>query len=187
MDRILFLDVDGVLNPFRARTNLHGDWRKHSFDNGGRYWASAHLGTWMRTLQAQGVTIVWATTWVHHLEDLARYAELMGAPAGLDRIRFEPAASAASANESGKRAGVDDWLVAHSPLRDRRLVVWVDDDIGPQDRSFACQEGIVVFRPHPASGLAPAGLRRAITETLRCTPESKAQPGESTEIGGATL
>lgn len=167
MNRLLFLDIDGVLNPFLARTNLHGDWRKAEFADGGRYWVSPRLGAWLRKLLEEGTRLVWATTWVNDPDDLERYAELIGLPVGLDRIRFEPSGAMRLRSESGKAEGIAEWLDAHSTDANRRTVVWADDDIGPLDRAFALEHSITTVCPHPASGLADRKLRMSIEEALR--------------------
>lgn len=169
MDRLLFLDVDGVLNPFRARHNLHADWRKRRLwddePERSKYWVSAELGRWLHTVHVDGVRIVWATTWVNYPEDLERYAEIIGAPAALERIRFDKTADF-DLRESGKRPGIAEWLAANSPDPDARRVVWVDDCLGDNDRRFAGEEGIVTVRPNPASGLADRKLRTLIEARL---------------------
>ena len=169
VDRLLFLDVDGVLNPFRARHNLHADWRKRRLWDDelerSKYWVSAELGRWLHTVHDHGVRIVWATTWVNYPDDLERYAEIIGAPAALERIRFDKTADF-DLRESGKRPGIAEWLAAHSPDPDDRRVVWVDDCLGDNDRRFAGEEGIVTVRPNPASGLADRKLRTLIEARL---------------------
>lgn len=169
MDLLVFLDVDGVLNPFRARHNPHGDWRKRRLWEDelerSKYWVSAELGRWLHTLHDRGVRIVWATTWVNYPDELERYAEIIGAPAALDRIRFDKNDDF-DLRESGKRPGIAEWLTAHSPDPDARRVVWVDDCIGDNDRRFASDQGILTVRPNPASGLADRKLRALIEDRL---------------------
>jgi hypothetical protein len=126
---VLYLDVDGVLNPWLARS-APSSWKRHW-----RTVTSPHSGmqVWVNWAQAAelvalGVEIVWATTWVNDPVDLEWLAGECGLPAGLERISFDPDVDT---DNCGKRPGI----MAHLG-ESRRPVVWIDDDLGPQDLAW---------------------------------------------------
>jgi hypothetical protein len=148
----LFLDVDGILNPF-LREGLRGDWRLVSI---GRYdvWQSEQLSAWLNDLLDQDVQIVWATTWVESPEMLAELAEAWHLPTDLPRIHgVEWPSLGDRRNESGKQRGVAAWLAEHDVDTSVTPVVWVDDDLGPKDQRWAAGAGVTCVKVNPWLGL----------------------------------
>jgi hypothetical protein len=84
---IIFLDLDGVLNPFAAPTCPSGYQERVFFDGEPpeRY-CPAH-GDWIRELAAVG-EVWWATGWGQHANDL--YLPLLGVVEPLPVVRFPP-------------------------------------------------------------------------------------------------
>jgi hypothetical protein len=158
----LFLDIDGVLNP--EAVVLPGDWRQVQVD---RYWVwtSARLGRWLNDLIDRGVQIVWATTWVENPRALAALAGAFDLPLDLPRIdRLEWLDD--DAWDNGKRPGVQRWLAEHGVDPNATPVVWVDDDLGPNDLRWAADAGIRALKIPSTYGLADPGQRSRIESAL---------------------
>lgn len=154
---ILFLDVDGVLNPFRAnRPNKHWpDYRKHTVrvpdGRSYRMWFSPELGQRLTGLAAHlDVKVVWATSWAPWVE--SHVVPLAHLPSGLAVLPY-PDSARDDRSDTGKLAEV-------AAYAGRRPAIWVDDDIGPNDRAWA--EGrsapTLVLRPLPTVGLRSVDL-----------------------------
>lgn len=171
-NRHLLLDVDGVLNPYRARNNLHGDWRKRRVGDI-RIWTSPFIGRWLVDLTRHGVGIVWATTWVNHPVELDQLEDAFGLPGGWHRLTLA-AADLAEDGESGKRPGVTAFL---DTVAADAHVVWVDDELGTRDMVFAAANTITAVRPDAASGLASARVRQDIVAGLHLDPAISGQLG----------
>lgn len=165
---VLYLDVDGVLNPFRSKgPHKHWpDYTKHTVTvpNGRSYrmWFSRSLG---RLLTEQchddGIEIVWATSWAAHVDTLI--ADLANIPTGLRVLHYPD-----SAEDDHRNTGKVDQVAADAGTRP---VIWIDDYLGPDDRSWADTrpEPTLLIRPSPSTGLRPVDLEtiRAWTGTLQ--------------------
>jgi hypothetical protein len=160
MERHLLLDIDGVLNPWRAR-HLHGDWSKRNVGNI-KVWRSLWMGRWLCDLEQHDVTVTWATTWVHHPAELEQLESMFGLPGTWPRLDIDPV-DLREPGESGKRNAVAAKLASTS--RNAR-VVWVDDELGPRDLAFAAEHNITAVRPDPGAGLAAAVMRQRIVAGL---------------------
>jgi len=165
---ILFLDIDGVLNPWRSMNKLRGDWRKHQvFDDVGgsvRVWASENIGRYLNDLRANGVTIVWATSWIHFPAPLRRYAALFDLPPDLDQISYERITP--TPQVCGKLPGVAGWLDDRSVDTSVVPVGWLDDDLGTIDKEFALERGILAIKTNPAGGLNDTNIRERLVAHL---------------------
>jgi len=161
----LFLDIDGVLNP--DSWALGGDWQQRSF-GGFHVWTSAELGSWITGLIKQGVTVVWATTWIRTPALLDELAEAFGLPPGLDRIDRLEWNDDGVFDESGKRPGLLRWLDEHGIDPLAKPVVWADDCLGPMDLLVADALGIHAQRIPSAFGLRDLDQRAAIDSALGC-------------------
>jgi hypothetical protein len=168
----LYLDIDGVCNPFNDPSNLlkltpGWDWHGTAIGAFGVY-ACPQLGEWLRSLD---VTIVWATTWCATPEALTAYADTMGLPHD-QRLDLPPPPDhdeddvdwpnddtfADEDDTCGKREGMKLWVADHPD----HAGVWVDDMMTRQDASWADQHGIIAVQAHGARGLASPKLRDAI-------------------------
>lgn len=166
---LLFLDVDGVLNPWQASSGLHGDWRKVQLPSG-RFWMSEALGCWLCGLvRRTGMRVVWATSWVAERDELDLYAEAMGLPTGWEQIGYDPD-SDTDRDNCGKLPAIRAWLDGHGLEPSAVPVVWLDDALGRADHEFAREHGWFAFAPSPASGLQNPRLRARVEEYLldRC-------------------
>lgn len=147
MTPVLFLDVDGVLNPLttsRPKQYGRGLWTREQCPGSHlRLWLNPALGA---ALLGLGVDIVWATTWCGFPDDLEWVASRSGLPAGLPRITLDPD-DADDFRNCGKRRGVAAWLAGAE-----RPVVWVDDDLGPGDREWASNRPGRTLLVKPLSG-----------------------------------
>jgi len=138
----VFLDVDGIINPYaRKLPGLEG-WETYVID---RYevWYSDYLRNWLHNLIDNNVQIVWATTWVEHPANLFDLALLWELPTDLpciDGLAWDDLAERRF--DCGKRTGVDRWLTENNVDTTVTPVAWVDDMIGPGDLAFAQARGI---------------------------------------------
>lgn len=158
--RFLFLDIDGVINPFDEHdpTRLGTDWTRPVI-GGYSVWVSPSLGNWLNHLIADGIDIVWATTWIRHPDHLAEYATALGLPTDLARIGYLRADGA----NCGKRPAIEDFLAA---IDEPWTAAWVDDDHGLGDHKWATTAGVATFTPDPRFGLSGQRIRREIAEHL---------------------
>lgn len=172
---LLFLDVDGVLNPVRPRAEA--GFRTHSL-LGTRVLLSRAHGRWLREL-ADVYDLVWATTWEQYANELI--CPLLGLPAlpVVPLTAPEPVAACAMAGGSGRSwswsGGYDDadalaedgdW---HPILRfaDDRPFAWLDDVIPTRLlQSCARREDRLLVPVDPGEGLR----RREVDILLRRPP-----------------
>ena len=157
--RHLFLDVDGVLNPDTSM--LSGDWRPQEI---GEFliWTSVSLGRWLGELLADGVQIVWATTWINAPADLDEVAFAFGLPANLPRIDRLEYPTAESWLDCGKRPGIERWLDGHGVDPRFNPVAWADDCLGPGDLRWARRRGVHAIDVPASTGLDDPAQRLRI-------------------------
>ncbi|WP_236655523.1 HAD domain-containing protein [Streptacidiphilus carbonis] len=141
---LLYLDVDGVLNPVCPRPE--GDFTIYRIQ-GSTVLISARHGTWLREL-AEVYQLVWASTW-------EAYANLCIAPLlHLPELPFVPV---------GRRAG-GDWLpiVRHAA---GRPFAWVDDLI-PEAvlRDSRARADRLLLPVDPGQGLRRSHVDRLLRE-----------------------
>lgn len=157
---VLYLDVDGVLNPWRSKgPHKHwADYTKQPVDLPDdpltyRLWVSRQLPRALLNLcDCHNIEIVWATSWADHI---AVIEDLYGIPAG------HPVLPCPEITDSFTSTGKVDLVAAHAG--DSRPVIWVDDCLGPDDKTWARGRpaATLLIRPNPA-----VGLRRADLDTI---------------------
>jgi hypothetical protein len=150
---LLLIDVDGVLNPFAARSCPAG-FTEHKLAGYKVRLNPAH-GAALTALHDEGLyELVWATTWEAQADSLI--AARVGLPRGLPVIVFP------------KDDDYEGWtwkLPAVRAYAADRPLAWLDDDLGrdaeawARDRSAA---GIttVLIGPNPGTGLVAAHFER---------------------------
>ena len=150
-DPVLFLDIDGVLNPEDddgLPDAWPGSWECMHSPSGARVWLSSTQAAALRRLP---VEIVWATTWCHSPEDLEWLAEELGFPYAMPRLDWRPYEDP-DPQSCGKRPGIERFLAGTT-----RSAVWLDDQIGPADLAFVEQRRQVApmaaFVPDPRQGV----------------------------------
>lgn len=159
MSAYLFIDVDGVLNPdTKWATRLDSTFIQRHI---GQYhvWVSRYQSEWLLSLLDQGVTIVWATTWVNDEVMLATLADHLNLPSDLPRIYgidYE------DIRNCGKRAGVEKWLEENEVDPHKSPCVWVDDLLGDDDRAWAWRRSIFPVTVDDRIGLADRRIIRTI-------------------------
>ncbi|WP_328328147.1 HAD domain-containing protein [Kribbella sp. NBC_00382] len=150
----LLLDVDGPLNPYRAKTVPPG-YRLEEIVEGEKTWKlllNQQHGAELTAL-TDLFELVWATTWEHGANRLI--APRIGLPSDLPVIVWPPGARAGAerSRRSWKTPHVARWVGG-------RPFVWIDDEINRYDRMFLeSTPGISAFHLHRVEancGLAPA-------------------------------
>ena len=164
----LFLDVDGVLNPFThvrlVRPDLPApDWELRRI-NGYRVWVGHPVSDWLNGLLSDGIQIVWATTWVTVEPALRELAENWNLPTDLPRI--DGIDQSERYVNSGKRPGVERWLLEHEVDPAATPVVWLDDDLGAGDKRYAQARGITPVAIDPEVGLSAPRWRAVVEDAL---------------------
>ena len=151
---VLFLDVDGVLNPDDGEglpTSWPGSWQIMGSPSGARVRLSSEQAAALRRLR---VEIVWATSWCHSPDDLEWLAEELGFAYGMPRLDWRPYEDM-GAQSCGKRPGVERFLAGTN-----RPAIWVDDQLGPDDLAFVERRRIVApmeaFAPNSQHGIDEA-------------------------------
>jgi hypothetical protein len=163
MTGYLFLDVDGVINPYQAKS-LKGDWTISQID---RYdvWTSRNFGAWLTSLVDRGITIVWATTWVEDDDMRAELCQHFGISIDwpkIDRLEWLKM----SDQNCGKRPGIIRFLAEHGIDPQVTPCVWVDDMLGQEDRRWSIRHGVTTLRPRPTEGIVSNGSRAVIEDAL---------------------
>lgn len=150
-DPVLFLDVDGVLNPEDddgLPDAWPNSWQCMRSPSGARVWLSSTQAAALRRLP---VEIVWATTWCHSPDDLEWLAEQLGFAYGMPRLDWRPYEEQ-DPHSCGKRPAIERFLAGT-----KRLAVWLDDQVGPADLAFVEQRRhvapIAAFVPDPRQGV----------------------------------
>ncbi|GAB2672404.1 hypothetical protein GCM10009743_55870 [Kribbella swartbergensis] len=124
----LLLDIDGPLNPYRAKVIPPG-YQRHEIVEGDKTWIvllNQQHGVRLNLL-AETFDLVWATSWEHGANRLL--APLLGLPE-LPVISWPPRESVARVRRgSWKTPYVAEWV-------GDRPFVWVDDEVNRHDRFF---------------------------------------------------
>ncbi|GAB2595308.1 HAD domain-containing protein [Kribbella endophytica] len=139
----LLLDVDGPLNPHRAKTIPEG-YALHDIHEGERTWTlllSQQHGIELNAL-ATSYELAWATSWEHGANRLI--APRLGLPE-LPVIIWPPGPRRRTDQISWKSRHVADWV------GDRRFA-WVDDEVNRFDQAYLQPQGLV-HRVDPSRGL----------------------------------
>jgi hypothetical protein len=169
----VFLDVDGILNPFLRELNLDG-WKLTEIE-GFWVWTSKTVGEWFQSLVESGVQIVWATTWINSPAGLRKLECKWGLPANLPTIdRLERQPTYLDRTSCGKRPGIIRWMNAHNINTDTVPTVWVDDDLGPVDLDWAEARGVKTVKVPSLRGLSDPAQLRAIEDALGVRVEAVA-------------
>lgn len=141
MRNIIYLDFDGVLNPWLANNpQKHwADYRKQQVnvqlagDNfptqDVKVWYSLELGKALRDLMDKGIEIVWASTWCANNQANKVLAPLFNLP-DLRTLPFNPWGDR-EFGECGKLP-----VVAHDAEQEPTKFIWIDDDLGRIDYAF---------------------------------------------------
>lgn len=154
MKNIIYLDVDGVLNPCKGKNPLKHwkDYRKYQTnpETTLKIWLSKELGEQLKRLPAE---LVWATTWEHYANEWI--SPILGLPE-LRVLPFLPDRKDVIKN-SGKRT------VVSSDSKDN-AIVWIDDCLGPDDFAWINDRSLsyptLGVKPKPSVGLTKTHLNQ---------------------------
>lgn len=154
MRKFLFLDLDGVLNPFRSASPpayFKAYWEKITIPNSSyKVWVNPTLGRQLtQTCAELGVELVWATTWVDNPPNLEFYASRCTLPANLARIS-QTEEFLFDQTTCGKRPGVEGFLRPHPDA----AMFWLDDNLGSHDLAWVASRA--TRSPSAASLVDPA-------------------------------
>jgi hypothetical protein len=130
-------------------------------------WGGEPVLAWLNDLPAQGIQIVWATTWITNDEMLDELATHWQLPLDLPRIShiaWDPADR--FRQDCGKRPGVSEYIETHHIDPTVTPVAWVDDQIGPGDTCHAKATGIHTVRVEPSVGLSGDKWREQVERIL---------------------
>lgn len=164
MNGYMFLDVDGVINPYKSLSAPGRDWKVVRID-GFAVWTSKHFGRWLTSLVDRGVTIVWASTWVAHDQIRGELCEHFGIACDWPKIdRLERNPEDAELNDCGKRPGIIRFLAEHNIDPQVIPCVWIDDQLGAGDRRWGIANNFCMFRPRPTHGIAEVAVRNMIED-----------------------
>lgn len=168
----VFLDVDGIINPFRRNLDLDG-WKLANIE-GYEVWTSKPVSAWFQSLVESGVQIVWATTWIKMPSGLRKIERKWGLPElpAIDKLEWVPGKD--QQTSCGKRNGIIRWLRDNKVNTDVVPTVWVDDDLGPIDIQWADARGVKWVSPASAMGLADPNQLRLIEQALGIMVEAVA-------------
>jgi HAD domain in Swiss Army Knife RNA repair proteins len=163
IDAVIFLDVDGVLNPqihWDAMSGLPGPELRLQ---------EAHLAL-AQELSTLG-RIAWVSTW--SVEQTFALGSAIGLPADTPTVSFsEPPADRSNiATPTWKLPFVERWLSRQERIEERsyQAVVWIDDDLhGDADKWANASSALtLLIRTDPDTGLTESGVarvRRFLTE-----------------------
>ena len=161
----LYLDVDGVVNPYVAPGELPETWP--DFREG---FAGHRVAVWSPTMLAAigrlPVEVVWTTTWGSSVE------EALGSHLGVDTIRRALDLHAVGLGSAGAKpmAIVQDLMARPSPF------IWIDDDaITPAatDQLTRLGHPMLTISPDPRTGLEPGHLERIAAFIADAAPSSR--------------
>lgn len=160
----LFIDIDGVLNPY-TDADLGHDWSVEQLDG---YDLQINPTFGVRLGALPGVQVVWATTWIRVPASLERAASAYGFRPRLPRIKRELISWQGWADtECGKRDGLIAYLDGHDIDPAVTPVVWVDDMLGRGDLLWAAARGVHAIKTDDRVGLSDERVVRRILESLR--------------------
>lgn len=172
---LLFLDLDGVLNPYRsaaAPRYLNKSWERIQLpDSSYKVWVNSDLGATLRRLaETFDLQIVWATTWVDYPDRLEWYAAKASLPPNLPRIR-QLVEFAFDHTTCGKLPGVSAFADSHATSP----AAWVDDALGSADLAWVAKRSVRV--PTTATKIDPStGLTGSNIEELHRFFERTTRP-----------
>jgi hypothetical protein len=148
----LLLDIDGPLNPYRAKVVPPG-YDFHEFQEGDKTWKlllNQQHGIELNAL-AEIFELAWATSWEHGANRLI--APRLGLPSDLAVIVWPPDPRQPPRKGSWKTPHIAAWV-------GDRPFVWIDDEVNRYDRFFLeAVEGIgphLLHRVEPNIGLSSA-------------------------------
>lgn len=162
---ILYLDVDGVLNPFKAKpTRRPEGYTTHRLVPTGwnprkplRVWLNPEHGKILNALSALYFDIVWATTWKREADLIA---DILGLPAGLPYVEI----GEHPANVNGRIRADDGELLFYktAPILEHaagRRFAWCDDLSTDTDRAWVAgrhDRKSLLLTVDPAVGITDA-------------------------------
>ncbi|WP_079176259.1 hypothetical protein [Actinacidiphila rubida] len=145
MEPVLFVDVDGPLNPYAAKPQRRPDGYvtiRVPWEAGAGVYASRMLRVWLNPahgagLLALGYELCWATTW---MDQANRW---IGPVLGLPELPFVDFGNDLFAERPDGVHWKTERVVAYAA---GRPFAWIDDELGPPDHAF-------VAAAHPAPAL----------------------------------
>ncbi len=147
---VIYLDIDGVLNPYNA-VNPHREFKSYERHHFGEFdvWLTPEIGPMLLALD---VEVVWATTWQSQANELI--ATHVGLPPSLRWLRvFDYLLR--DRKSCGKLGAVADDC-------GDRVVVWIDDDLGSTDKAWAKarKEPTLLIKPRSSTGLRRKDIKK---------------------------
>lgn len=163
---ILFLDIDGVFNPFASNGNpkpFREGWHKVSVpcqDNTSPFGQASSIRVWANKIQAKAlldlcqkydIEIIWATTWVNYPEMLSFYSQYLEMPSDLKAID--------ETYSKRKFDRVKDHILS-DPQNLNRPIIWIDDDLWSDEMNdpILQNHSVYYYRPAASTGITENAL-----------------------------
>ena len=159
MDAVIFLDIEGVLNP-----QVH--WGGSSSQAGPVLGLTEARLTLTRELITLG-RVVWASTWP--MDQKASLVTAIGLPSDTPSVSFTETdtESATMTTSTWKLPFIERWLRRQEHIYERyyHAVVWIDDDLHSDAEvwAHASSSPTLLIRTDPAVGLTDSGVARVRT------------------------
>ena len=156
MDAVIFLDIDGVLNP-----QVHWD-GVHSSSGPTLRLTESRLAL-VQELDTLG-RVVWASTW--SMDQMVILAATIGFPPDTPSVNFVEtrAESLAAATPTWKLPFVERWIRRQERMQERsyQAIVWIDDDLHRDAERWAgaSSSPTLLICTDPATGLTSSGVAR---------------------------
>jgi len=156
MDTVIFLDIDGVLNP-----QVH--WDGINGLSGPILRLTESRLALVQELDTLG-RVVWASTW--SMDQTVLLATTIGFPPDTPSVSFVETHtdSLAAAMPTWKLPFVERWLRRQERIQERsyQAIVWIDDDLHRDAERWAGAQSLptLLIRTDPATGLTSSGVAR---------------------------
>lgn len=172
MSKYLFLDIDGVINPFKRlptdnsiTVDFGVGFGKHIIV------VSPAIQKVLHSLIDEEFQIVWATTWCHgYRSQIEELAKAYGLPANLPKIDLRywgDQHGTKIESGCGKLGGIIRWCQENNVDPETDTIFWFDDQLTGYDWEWADTYGVCAVKPNCVSGLRDRNALQKINSFKR--------------------